>query len=288
MTKLFLSFKIRPLFFLVLFPMVYSYVFYAMPRLTAFDNSLYITIPLIFFAISIEYSALPMKHKSKTFFYKHGLARTIHDYFFLQKLLIVLIVLTIIFNVITRTWFTTNLDWENYLLSPEYHFNSFTTGLAMMTMSTSGRYGVSFIRKNTKYHLAKICFQLCSDESDELKQKQFLQKGVDFYNQFIKRKSNLKIQNTGPIYSKFISFSTSEKKTKIKSIIKSFDKELELEPFKQLKKTFDIQDESIKESKIVDDLKRILLILIGAIAGATTILLNIGGITEGINSIFSL
>ena len=184
--------------------------------------------------------------------------------------------------------FVDNLDLDNYFSSPEFYFNSFTNGLSMMTLSTSARYGLSFLKKKTKYHLAKVCFQLSGEKSDETQQVRFLRLGIDFYNQFIKRSSSIQIQNTGTIYSKFISFTKTEKKTKIKSIIKSFEKELDLEPFKQLKKSFGIQDESITESKLINDLKRIALPIIAAIAGGTTIILNVGGITDLINSILDL
>ena len=91
------------------------------------------------------------------------------------------------------------------------------------------------------------------------------------------------------IYSKFISYNKIEKKTKIKSIIKSFEKEFVHEPFKQLKKAFDIKDESITESKLIDELKRWAPTILGAIIGGHTIITqNMDVITKTINSIFGL
>lgn len=285
---MFNSFKIKPIIFLVILPLCYSFTFYALPIIPN-SNPLYLFIPLIFVSISIEYVQKPLKSNAKTFFYKYGLDRTIHDYNFLAILLSVLICLTIAFNYITRTWFMTNLDWENYFLTPEYYFNSLTTGLGIMTLATSIRYGLLFLKKNTKYNLAKICFQLCSEKSDEIQQIKLLRLGVHYYGQFIKRTSNIKIQDTGMIYSKFISYNKTDKKTKINSIVKSFEKESVHEPFKQLKKSFDIKDESITESKLIDELKRWAPTIIGAIIGGyTAITQNMDVITKTIGSFFGL
>ncbi len=279
------SFKIWPILFLITFPLCYSFLFYALPKISSLSNPWYSMIPLTFMFISIEYATMPIRHNAETFFNKHGLERSVHDYGFLQTLLLILITLTIGFNAITRIWFMANLDWENYFLSPEYYFNSITTGLGIMVLSTSVRLGSTFLKKKFKYHLAKICFQICGEKSDDTQQVKFLRLGVNYYNQFIKRTSSLKIQNTGVIYSKFISYNKTEKKTKIKSIIKSFEKESVLEPFKQLKKSFEIQDESVTESRLINDLKQWAPIIFGITLGIIT---NWDEITKIINQFFGL
>ncbi|MBI5147390.1 MAG: hypothetical protein HZA84_09310 [Thaumarchaeota archaeon] len=270
---------------MVIIPLCYSFSFYAIPNITNFSNPLYSGIPLIFLSVSIEYATKSVTQKTENFFNKHGLDRTIHDYNFLQLLLVILIVMTIIFNIITRIWFMTNLDWDHYFLTPEYYFNSLTAGLGIMVLSTSARFGLLFLKKKIKYHLAKICFHLCNEKSDETQQVKFLQSGVNFYNQFTKRTSNLQIQNTGIVYSKFISYSKAEKKTKIKSIIKSFENEPGLEPFKQLKKSFGITDESIIESKLINDLKRWAIVIFGIVTGIPSLILLINPIMNILNTV---
>jgi len=228
---------------------------------------------------SIEYGAHIQKHSAKEFFNKHGFVHAIHDYAFLKKLLLVLIPLTVIFSVITRIWFMSNLDWRDYFFTPELYFNSFSAGLGMMLMTTTMRLGIITIKKKFKYHLARAYFNVCNEKIIDSEQIKLLKSGINFYNQYIKRNSGLQFKNPGEIYSKFIEISDSNKKSKIISIIKSFEKENDLDPLKQIKKSFQINSkEFVAESKHLDYLKEWAPLILGVIATVLSIVNILPGV----------
>jgi len=231
-------------------------------------------IPFIFLFISVEYSAIHVKHSAEKFFNKHGFERSIHDLEFLKKILYVGIPLMIIFVIITDRWFQSKVDFENYYLSPEYIFNGLTVGLAIILLSTISRLGVLLLKRGFRYQLAKVCFILIRKSNDEVKQIPLIILGINSYNLHLKRHFKLEISKPGILYSKFMSDSEQQRKSDLKLISDSFSGNDDFEPLRCFTKLLKIEPhhQFVTDSRFINNVKEWIPYVAATIAGIVGIL----------------
>jgi hypothetical protein len=89
-------------------------------------------------------------------------------------------------------------------------------------------------RKRFRLYFAKGCLSITKNSNDEVEKMEFLIKGVNSYNSFLKRHIKLEINEIKKIYSKITTLATNEKIKMVNKIIQSFESGDRLEPVRYL------------------------------------------------------
>ena len=89
-------------------------------------------------------------------------------------------------------------------------------------------------RKRFRLYFAKGCLSISKNSNDEVEKMEFLIKGLNSYNSFLKRHIKLEINEIKKIYSKITTLPTNEKIETVNKIIQSFEYGDTLEPVRYL------------------------------------------------------
>jgi hemerythrin-like domain-containing protein len=89
-------------------------------------------------------------------------------------------------------------------------------------------------RKPFRLYFAKWCLAISTNSNDEVEKMEFLIKGLNSYNSFLKRHIKLEINEIKKIYSKITTLPTKEKIETVNKIIQSFESGHTLEPVRYL------------------------------------------------------
>lgn len=89
-------------------------------------------------------------------------------------------------------------------------------------------------RKRFRLYFAKGCLSISKNSNDEVEKMEFLIKGLNSYNSFLKRHIKLEINEIKKIYSKITTLPTKEKIETVNKIIQSFESGDTLEPVRYL------------------------------------------------------
>ena len=89
-------------------------------------------------------------------------------------------------------------------------------------------------RKRFRLYFAKGCLSISKNSKDEVEKIEFLIKGLNSYNSFLKRHIKLEINEIKKIYSKITTLPTNEKIETVNKIIQSFESGDTLEPVRYL------------------------------------------------------
>jgi hypothetical protein len=95
----------------------------------------------------------------------------------------------------------------------------------------------AFSRKRFRLFFAKGCLSISKNSNDEVEKMEFLIKGLNSYNSFLKRHIKLEINEINEIneiYSKITTLPTIEKIETVNKIIQSFESGGTLEPVRYL------------------------------------------------------
>lgn len=80
-------------------------------------------------------------------------------------------------------------------------------------------------RKRFRLYFAKGCLSIAKNNNDEVEKMEYLIKGFNSYNSFLKRHMKLEINEIKKIYSKITTLPAKEKIETINKIIYSFESE---------------------------------------------------------------
>src|SRR5437879_13101873 len=97
-------------------------------------------------------------------------------------------------------------------------------------------------KKDTRYYMAKTCFEAISKMRDQTAKVNYLIAGIKFYDRYLQRTLNVQINDVKKIYSKIISDSSIDKNEAMCSILASFESdEDKLKPVKCISKMLNAQ-----------------------------------------------
>ena len=98
-------------------------------------------------------------------------------------------------------------------------------------------------RKRFRLYFAKGCLSIAKNSNDEAEKMEYLIKGLNSYNSFLKRHINLEINEIKKIYSKITILPAKEKIETVNKIIQSFESGDTLEPVRYLSSLKDVKTE---------------------------------------------
>ena len=190
------------------------------------------------------YPPYPAPFSIEKYFVKRGFESAVSEFELVRKILYVAIPLLILFTVIeflkplieqfvseeVVAMFTENIVFYS---ARGFLFLTVLAGLLKAVFALS--------RKRFRLYFAKGCLSIAKNSNDEVEKMEYVIKGLNSYNSFLKRHIKLEINEIKKIYSKITTLPSKEKIETINKIIYSFESEDTLEPVRCLS--------SLKDSK---------------------------------------
>lgn len=207
--------------------------------------NLFSTFQIVVFVVMVLiYPPYPAPFSIEKYFVKRGFESAVSEFELVRKILYVAVPLLIFFTVIDLlkplfeqfvseeivSTFTENIIFYS---ARGFLFLTVLAGLLKMAFALS--------RKRFRLYFAKGCLSIAKNNNDEVEKMEYLIKGLNSYNSFLKRHIKLEINEIKKIYSKITTLPAKEKIETINKIIYSFESEDTLEPVRCLS--------SLKDSK---------------------------------------
>jgi hypothetical protein len=188
------------------------------------------------------YPPYPAPFSIEKYFVKRGFESAVSEFELVRKILYVAIPLLIFFTVIDLlkpliehfvsddiiSMFTENIVFYS---ARGFLFLTVLAGLLKVVFALS--------RKRFRLYFAKGCLSIAKNSNDEVEKMEYLIKGLDSYNSFLKRHIKLEINEIKKIYSKITTLPSKEKSDTVSKIIKSFESGDTLEPVRYLSSLHD-------------------------------------------------
>jgi hypothetical protein len=232
-----------------------------------FFSTLYIP-PILYMIVLFLFSVYPAIYSTKKFFKKRGNANAIIEYQFIRKILFALLITEIVITVVTYVLsdqleslraeiedklaklakldksesFAMRQEQEVHTLIVKFGFTrSYVQSLLIAASMLPAaaifiliKLLLEYARNQFRFYYAKTCFEILIKTGSEADKAEYLFRGLDWYNKFIKRvtRSGIDIET---IYSKIISNSPLSNNILLSTIMESFPKVDELKSIDELK-----------------------------------------------------
>jgi hypothetical protein len=171
------------------------------------------------------------------YFVKRGFESAVSEFELVRKILYVAIPLLIFFTVIDLlkplieqfvsedvvAMFTENIVFYS---ARGFLFLTVLAGILKMVFALS--------RKRFRLYFARGCLSIAKNSNDEVQKMEYLIKGLDSYNSYLKRHIKLGITEIKKIYSKIATLPAKEKMDTVNRITQSFESGDTLEPVRYL------------------------------------------------------
>ena len=205
--------------------------------------NLFSTFQIVVFVVMVLiYPPYPAPFSIEKYFVKRGFESAVSEFELVRKILYVAIPLLIFFTVIDLlkplieqfisddmvSMFTENIVFYS---ARGFLFLTVLAGLLKVVFALS--------RKRFRLYFAKGCLSIAKNSNDEVEKMEYLIKGLDSYNSFLKRHIKLEINEIKKIYSKITTLPSKEKSDTVSKIIKSFESGDTLEPVRYLSSLHD-------------------------------------------------
>lgn len=197
---------------------------------------------VVFVVMVLIYPPYPAPFSIEKYFVKRGFESAVSEFELVRKVLYVAIPLLIFFTVIdilrplieqfvsedVVAMFTENIVFYS---ARGFLFLTVLAGLLKVVFALS--------RKRFRLYFAKGCLSIAKNSNDEVEKMEYLIKGLDSYNSYLKRHIKLEINEIKKIYSKITTLPSKEKSDTVNRIIKSFESGDTLEPVRYLSSLHD-------------------------------------------------
>lgn len=197
---------------------------------------------VVFVVMVLIYPPYPAPFSIEKYFVKRGFESAVSEFELVRKILYVAIPLLIFFTVIdilkplieqfvsedVVAMFTENIVFYS---ARGFLFLTVLAGLLKVVFALS--------RKRFRLYFAKGCLSIAKNSNDEVEKMEYLIKGLDSYNSYLKRHIKLEINEIKKIYSKITTLPSKEKSDTVDRIIKSFEFGDSLEPVRYLSSLHD-------------------------------------------------
>jgi hypothetical protein len=210
--------------------------------------NLFSTFQIVVFVVMVlVYPPYPAPFSIEKYFVKRGFESAVSEFELVRKILYVAIPLLIFFTVIeflkplieqfvseeVVAMFTENIVFYS---ARGFLFLTVLAGLLKAVFALS--------RKRFRLYFAKGCLSIAKNSNDEVEKMEYVIKGLNSYNSFLKRHIKLEINEIKKIFSKITTLPSKEKSDTVNSIIKSFESGDTLEPVRYLSSLHDNKTES--------------------------------------------
>jgi hypothetical protein len=194
----------------------------------------------------IIYPPYPAPFSIEKYFLKRGFESAVSEFELVRKILYVAIPLLIFFTVIEllKPLFELFVPEEIVsMLTENILFYSARAFLFLTVLAAMLKAVFALSRKRFRLYFAKGCLSIAKNSNDEVEKMEYLIKGLDSYNSFLKRHIKLEINEIKKIYSKITTLPAKEKIDTVSRIIQSFESGDTLEPVRYLSTLHDNKTE---------------------------------------------
>jgi hypothetical protein len=183
------------------------------------------------------YPPYPAPFSIEKYFIKRGFESAVSEFELVRKILYVAIPLLIFFTVIDllRPLFEQFVSDEVVsMLTNNIVFYSARGFLFLTVLAGLLKMVFALSRKRFRLYFAKGCLTITKSRIDEVEKMEYLIKGLDSYNSFLKRHIKLGINEIKKVYSRIATLPAKEKSDTVNRIITSFESGDTLEPVRYL------------------------------------------------------
>ena len=192
---------------------------------------------VVFIVMIMIYPPYPAPFSIEKYFVKRGFESAVSEFELVRKILFVAVPLLIFFTVINliqpllEQFISTQVlsiitDSIVFYSARGFLFLTVLAGLLKMVFALS--------RRRFRLYFAKGCLSIAKNTDDEVEKMEYLIKGLNSYNSFLKRHIKLEINEIKKIYSKITTLPSKEKRDTVNGIIQSFESGDTLEPVRYL------------------------------------------------------
>jgi hypothetical protein len=205
------------------------------------------TFQIVAFVIMVlVYPPYPAPFSIEKYFIKRGFESAVSEFELVRKILYVAIPLLIFFTVIDllRPLFEQFVSDEIVsMLTNNIVFYSARGFLFLTVLAGLLKMVFALSRKRFRLYFAKGCLSITKASNDEVEKMEYLIKGLDSYNSYLKRHIKLGISEIKKIYSKIATLPAKEKTDTVNRIINSFESGDTLEPVRYLSSLHESKEE---------------------------------------------
>ena len=201
---------------------------------------------IVFVIMVVIYPPYPAPFSIEKYFIKRGFESAVSEFELVRKILYVAIPLLIFFTVIEllKPLFEHFISEEIVsMLTENIVFYSARGFLFLTVLAGLLKMVFALSRKRFRLYFAKGCLSIAKNSSDEVEKMEYLIKGLDSYNSFLKRHIKLEVNEIKKIYSKITTLPANEKMDTVNRIIQSFESGDTLEPVRYLSTLHDNKTE---------------------------------------------
>jgi hypothetical protein len=208
---------------------------------------LFSTFQIIVFVVMVFiYPPYPAPFSIEKYFIKRGFESAVSEFELVRKILYVGIPLLVFFTVIDllKPLFEQFVSEEIVsMLTENIVFYSARGFLFLTVLAALLKMVFALSRKRFRLYFAKGCLSIAKNSNDEVEKMEYLIKGLDSYNSYLKRHIKLEVNEIKKIYSKITTLPAKEKIDTVSRIIQSFETGDTLEPVRYLSTLHDNKTE---------------------------------------------
>lgn len=201
---------------------------------------------VVFVVMVLIYPPYPAPFSIEKYFIKRGFESAVSEFELVRKILYVAIPLLIFFTVIDllRPLFEQFVSDEIVsMLTNNIVFYSARGFLFLTVLAGLLKMVFALSRKRFRLYFAKGCLSITKASNDEVEKMEYLIKGLDSYNAYLKRHIKLGIGEIKKIYSKIATLPAKEKTDTVNRIINSFESGDTLDPVRLLSSLHESKEE---------------------------------------------
>ncbi|MDW0192104.1 MAG: hypothetical protein QOC37_09260 [Nitrososphaeraceae archaeon] len=201
---------------------------------------------IVFVVMVFIYPPYPAPFSIEKYFIKRGFESSVSEFELVRKILYVGVPLLIFFTVIDllKPLFEQFVSEEIVsMLTENIVFYSARGFLFLTVLAAMLKAVFALSRKRFRLYFAKGCLSIAKNSNDEVEKMEYLIKGLDSYNSYLKRHIKLEVNDIKKIYSKITTLPAKEKMDTVSRIIQSFESGDTLEPVRYLSTLHDNKTE---------------------------------------------
>jgi hypothetical protein len=201
---------------------------------------------IVFVVMVLIYPPYPAPFSIEKYFIKRGFESAVSEFELVRKILYVTIPLLIFFTVIDllKPLFEHFISDEIVsMLTENIVFYSARGFLFLTVLAGLLKMVFALSRKRFRLYFAKGCLSIAKSSNDEVDKMEYLIKGLESYNSYLKRHIKLEVNEIKKIYSKITTLPAKEKIDTVNRIIQSFESGDTLEPVRYLSTLHDNKSE---------------------------------------------
>jgi hypothetical protein len=221
--------------------------------------NLFSTFQIVVFVVMVLiYPPYPAPFSIEKYFIKRGFESAVSEFELVRKILYVAIPLLIFFTVIDllRPLFEQFVSDEVVsMLTNNIVFYSARGFLFLTVLAGLLKMAFALSRSRFRLYFAKGCLSITKSSNDEVEKMEYLIKGLNSYNSFLKRHIKLGINEIKKIYSRIAILPAKEKSDTVNKIINSFESGDTLEPVRYLSSLYESKELFLAEESFEQKIK---------------------------------